>query len=561
MVRTQFSVAWRQPCSSLCLRTFRTVVTLQAAVLHPTVGVAVSLVNDDRALAPWASPSPPKERFIRTTRRIAGIAGQLTLTLVVQGLLVTAAAAQATPARFAITHVTVIDVERGGRLRDRTVLVEGHRITQVAPSASARTPAGITIVDGRGKYLIPGLWDMHVHALQSGRAPWMFPLLIATGVTGVRDTGAPLDSLLVYRPRVAAGDMLGPRIVGAGPILDGPPIQYPGVSRPVASPDQGRRIVDSLVIAGVNFIKTYDGLSRETFFAMAAEAKLRGISIIGHVPWAVSAFEASDAGLRSIEHLVRVPNMCIPDSLATVLDAEDEAMRARRPPIDPDSQQVRWINMDKREAAAFDERLCERAGARFARNGTWQVPTLEFHHRTGRRFQTTDTARTDSRLRYLPVRVVASWMRNRDSTLAHPFRAQEGDARYETYIRVARALVRGGASLLTGTDLGWPFVMPGFGVHGELQAFVRDVQLTPLQALRCATLGPAQFLGATDSLGTVAPGKLADLVLLDADPLANIRNTLRIRAVVANGRYLDRAALDALLSIAERADHDIDKSK
>jgi hypothetical protein len=270
------------------------------------------------------------------------------------------------------------------------------------------------------------------------------------------------------------------------------------------------------------------------------------------VPWALSAFEASDAGLKSIEHLVRVPDACIPDSVARVNEVLDAAARARRPAISVDSQQAQWVSENQREAAAFDERLCEQAGAHFARNGTWQVPTLELHHRLGRRFLASDTARTDARLRYVPSAVLASWMSRRDSTLAHTFRGQESDSRYPTYVRVARALVRGGDGLLAGTDLGWPFVMPGFGLHGELVAFVRDVGLTPLEALRAGTLGPAKFLGATDSLGTVARGKLADLILLDADPLADIGNTLRIRAVFANGRYIGRAALDDLLAAAER---------
>lgn len=452
----------------------------------------------------------------------------------------------------AITHVTVVDVAHGRRLPDRTVVTDGNRIARVGPSASERVPSSARIVDGRGKYLIPGLWDMHVHTLQNGRAVWMFPLFIANGVTGVRDTGAPLDSLLYYRPRVRAGEILGPRIVATGPILDEPPGPSPYVTTPVTSAAQGRRTVDSLANAGVDFIKVYNELTRDEFYAIAAEATRRGLRIVGHVPFALSAFEASDAGLKSIEHLTRVPGVCIPDSLDRELDAEDKAAHARRPAISPDSEQAMWVRMNRREAAAFDERQCEQSGAHFARNGTWQVPTLELYHRGGRRFLASDTTRTDSLLRYVPANVRASWMRIRDSTLAHTWRGQDFDSRYRTYARVIRAVVRGGNGLLAGTDVGNLWIMAGSGLHGELVAFVRDVGLTPLQALRSATLGPAQFLGATDSLGTVATGKIADLVLLDADPLLNIRNTQRIRAVFANGRYLNRAALDSLLEVANR---------
>ena len=479
------------------------------------------------------------------------VAASAAVVLTLCGPGVTSSAAQASPASLVITHVTVIDVEHGLRLRDRTVVVEGRRIARVEPTASARTPAEARVVDGRGKYMIPGLWDMHVHALQLGRASWMFPLFLANGVTGIRDTGSPLDSLLSYRRRVSAGEVLGPRIVGSGPILDvpaGTASSRGGAVTPVISAHEARRTVDSLADAGVDFIKIYEGLSRDAFFAIAGEASARGIPIAGHVPFALTAFEASDAGLKSIEHLGRVPDVCIPDSVERVLDAEDAAARARRPVISPDSQQALWVRMNHREAAAFDERLCVQAGARFARNGTWQVPTLELQHRLGRRFLASDSILTDPRLRHVPAAIRSYWMRGRDSTLAHPFRGLDNDSRYPTYVRVARALVRGGDGLLAGTDTGWPFVLPGFGLHGELVAFVRDVRLTPLAALRSATLGPAQFFGATDSLGAVAEGKLADLVLLDGDPLADIRNAQRIRAVVANGRYLDRRALDSLLA-------------
>lgn len=461
------------------------------------------------------------------------------------------AGAQPTTPHLAITHVTVIDVGHGRRLVDRTVFVEGNRITRMERSMSLRVPSGTRVVDGRGKYLIPGLWDMHVHALQSGRAVWMFPLFLANGVTGIRDTGAPLDSLLHYRPRLRSGDMLGPRLVATGPILDEPPGPNKEVTHPVTSAEEARRAVDALADAGVDFIKVYNELSRDEFFAIVQQAAHRGIPVVGHVPLVLSAFEASDAGLKSIEHLVRVPDVCISDSVSRLLDAEDKAAHARRPAISPDSEQAMWVRMNAREAASFNELLCKHAGAHFARNGTWQVPTLELYHRGGRRFLASDSTRRDPQLRYVPAPVLARWIRFRDSTVAHAWRGTDNDSRYPTYARVTRALVRGGNGLLAGTDVGNWWVMPGFGLHGELRAFVRDVGLTPLQALRSATLGPAEFLGATDSLGTVAAGKIADLVLLDADPLLDIRNTKRIRAVWTNGRYLDRAALDSLISSVE----------
>lgn len=489
------------------------------------------------------------------TRGLAAVSSALACALVAPGFASAGAAAQARPTRLAITHVTVIDVEHGRRLLDRTVLLQGNRIVRVEAPTAAPLARAIRVVEGRGKFLIPGLWDMHVHALRARRSSWMFPLFIANGVTGVRDTGSPLDSLLSYRTRVGAGDLLGPRIVGTGPLLDAPDAQFPYLTDPITSAAEGRRAVDSLADAGVNFIKTYNSLSRDAFFAIAAEARLRGVPIIGHVPYKVTAFEASDAGLKSIEHLTRVVDSCLPDSSNRRLDAEAAAAR-NRPGMTPDSMEAMFSRLNEGEAAAFDERLCEEAGAHFARNGTWQVPTQARDLHWTRAFLTSDSTQSDPHLRYVPATVIAFWVHYRDSVVARPFGGLASDSRYGTKSRVIRALTRAGNGLLAGTDTDGDgsnvFGVAGFTLHDEIEAFVRDVGLTPLQALRSATLGPAQFLGATDSLGTIAAGKVADLVLLDADPLADIRNTRQIRAVVVNGRYLDRAALDSLLAAPER---------
>ena len=468
---------------------------------------------------------------------------------------ISAQAPHVDPRAAAITHVTVIDVATGARLRDRTVVVRGNRIAAMGRSARARVPRDARVVDGRGKYLIPGLWDMHVHALRAGRAPWMFPLFIAAGVTGIRDTGSPLDTLLLYRAKVRSGEMLGPRIVGTGPLLDGPRGQWSTFTIPVESPTTGRRAVDSLADARVDFIKVYSGLSRDAFLAIADEAKRRGVPVIGHVPESITALEASQAGMKSIEHLTQVPLACVPDSVGRAL-AREMTDRAARPGMTQDSIQALQLEVIGRAASAFSEALCEQLGARFARNGTWQVPTHERLQHWSRSFLASDTAGRDTLLRYVPPKVRAIWKHYQDSIIALGPLNDVFPNWYPLASRVIRALHRGGDGILAGTDTDGNdaniYGVPGFSLHRELEALVRDVGLTTLEALRAATLGPAYFLNATDSLGTVAPGKVADLVLLDADPLADVHNTQRIHAVIANGRLLDRAALDALLAETER---------
>lgn len=452
---------------------------------------------------------------------------------------------------IAITGVTVVDVVAGRLIPFQTVVIRNQRLAAVGPSRGGRLPRNTRVVDGIGKYLIPGLWDMHVHALRAGRATWMFPLFIAAGVTGIRDTGSPLDTLLLYRTRVGSREMLGPRIVGTGPLLDGPGGPWSTFAIPVESPARGRRVVDSLADAGVNFIKVYNGLSRDAFFAIADEARRRGVPIVGHVPGSVGAMEASQAGMKSIEHLTQVPLACVPDSIGRALGREISE-HANRPGMTRDSMQALQLELIGRAAAAFSETLCERTGARFARNGTWQVPTHERLKHWSRAFLGNDTAGRDTLLRYVPRQVRSTWRHYQDSILALGPLSDAFPEWYPLASRVIRSLHRGGDGILAGTDTDGNdaniYGVPGIALHRELEALVRDAGLTPLEALRAATLNPARFLNATDSLGTIEQGKLADLVLLDGNPLDDIRYTQKIRAVVANGRYFDRAALNALLA-------------
>ena len=459
-----------------------------------------------------------------------------------------------------IEHVTVVDVERGLLQADRRVVVAGTRIAAVDSGTAAR-PAGARRVDGRGKFLIPGLWDMHVHTFRNRMdAPGQntddsdvfFPAFLANGVTGVRDMSTDLaDHVQIRRWADArvAGALAAPRLVGGSPLLGGvPPIQRNALS--VGTAADARRVVDSLVDGGVGFLKVYSGLSREAYFAIAAQAKRRGVPFAGHVPGSVTHAEASDAGQRSFEHMNDAPRNCSADMWAA--DVRVAAIR-RDTSVSRDSAAALARAATLALLARFDVRDCAPLLARFARNRTWQVPTLTVNRLAYARADSATHA--DPRLRFVSPRLLAEW--EATGSLAgygQPLSAAERAielARYRVRERLLAAMHEAGVPILAGTDVHNPYVYPGFSLHDELALLV-EAGLPPLAALRAATLDPARFLGATDSLGTVAPGKLADLVLLDADPLQDIHNTTRIRAVVLNGRYLDRAALDALLADAER---------
>lgn len=471
-------------------------------------------------------------------------------------------------APLAITNVTVVDVETGDRLPDRTVIVGAARITAVGPSAEVMVPADAAVVDGTGKFLIPGLWDMHAHVLN--RWVWTAPLSVASGVTGVRDMASwgPLADTHRIRGDVAAGRTVGPRVAGfAGPLIDGEPAIFDDYLT-VGTADEARAVVDSLADGGVDLIKVYTRLPRDIFFAVVNAAQRRGLPVGGHVPLALTTAEASDAGMWSVEHAYRHRLACA--------DAEEEIRTALIRQIDAQARQD-WMTYEAIEDSTFrlgietySPERCRALGERLARNGTWFVPTLvemRSRFRPEEHFASSfDSLFTQPHLRAVPRRLVARWRDDMafqaglragmaDSEAAWEEGARNRAREIETRLRMVGDLHRGGAGILAGTDgaVAFPLVISGYSVHEELELLV-EAGLTPLEALRTATLNPARALGMVDDIGTVTAAKLADLVLLDADPLEDIANTTRIRAVVLNGRLLDRAALDDLVDQAEAAD-------
>lgn len=453
---------------------------------------------------------------------------------------------------LAVQHVTVVDVASGRLLRDQTVIVLGQRVAAAGPSSRVRAPAGAVRINGRGKFLIPGLWDMHSHVVDPdapGGPEVSFPLFVANGVTGIRDMAtSSLETLLRWRTRVRTHEVIGPRMVVTGPILDGPPLRWLATSVAVRTPEDARRLVDSLAAEGADFIKVYELLVPQVFSAVLEQAKLRGLPVVGHVPAAVDAVEASDAGVRSFEHLANLELAC---------SAEADTLRAARTALIAKAvdrtELTRQLRRGQRGRAmdTYDAARCGAMLRRFAHNGTWQVPTLINSARRTVRWDR--TARYRAALRFVPPAYRAAW--EPATVEADSFSADDAAywrRQHAWYFRLVKEMRAAHVPLLAGTDLSTPWIIAGFALHEELALLV-EAGLTPLEALRTATLNPAKYFGETARFGSVAPGKLADMVLLDADPIADIRNTSRIRAVIADGRYLDRRALDALLAQAERA--------
>lgn len=440
------------------------------------------------------------------------------------------------------SHVTVIDATGAPPQPDQTVVIAGDRIVRIGPAKNVATPSNAQVVDARGLYLIPGLWDMHVHIWDADLA---FPLFLANGVTGVRNMGGHPAELKRWLQELTEGKRVGPRLVPGGPVVDGPPPIHPDHSVVVESAAQARSAVDELKSQGWDFIKIHDNVPRDSYFAIAAEAKKDHIPFVGHVPLSVTALEASDAGQRSIEHL---------DGLDYVISPlgdrfrHDRLERIGKPPQPGEMMKLplRIADEINQLADTYDENRAANLFAHLARNGTWQVPTLSVTHVFGS-IGNADVYR-DERLQYISRQEREGWEHN---PIVHIEIPEYVDARKRAFhqaMRTTRAAHSTGVPFLAGTDSGGvPYLYYGFSLHDELALLV-DAGFTPMEALQTATLKPAQFLGIADQLGTIAPGKEADLILLEANPLDAIRNTQKIRAVVVRGHYLDRTALDVLLA-------------
>jgi imidazolonepropionase-like amidohydrolase len=446
-------------------------------------------------------------------------------------------------AAVAISNATVVDVETGGLRASQTIVIEGTRIKAVGDAKQLAVPAGAAVIDGTGKFVIPGLWDMHVHATGAGVDRLFLPVLVANGVTGVREMFGTFRWYADARDLAKRRDIVMPRLVGSGHILDGKPQIWPSVE--VADAAQARRAVDSLARGGADFIKVYSRLTPDEFRAAADEAKKHGLSFAGHVPSLVSVDEALSLGMASIEHLQMFTTAC---------SSQEERLRGAL--LDAFGTSKGWDSATVLQRAhlpvliqSFDRARCAALAKRVAASNTWMVPTVGVLHSTA--YLDDSTLRRDPRLQYIPEFFKNGWNPANDFRFRAVTTAGWAARKriFAEQLQILRLLHDAGAKFLAGTDLSNPYLYPGFSLHDELASFTKN-GFSNLEALQTATINPAKFLRATDSLGTVAVGKLADLVVLDANPLADIGNVARIHAVIANGVLIDPSRRQAILKNA-----------
>lgn len=419
------------------------------------------------------------------------------------------------------THVTIIDATGGPAKPEMSLVVVDGRIIALGRTRTVRVPKGAEVIDARGKFLIPGLWDMHIHSGGYEIGKKYLPGLIANGITGVRDMGTPLDEILRLRKEVDGGMIPGPRMAIAGPLVQGPlPFTMP-VFISVTSEAEAKQTVVSLKERGVDFIKVQDALPRDLYLAMAAEAKRQKIPFAGHIPPSTNAPEVSNAGQRSIEHLggrfYGVLLACsereaeLNDKVRAIVN---DVMKALNEQKEPDDSGIFRASLTKPLFESFSDQKAAILISIFLKNQTWQVPTLVAQ----------------------PLRQALSERQD----------LSEEDVRYgkkllQKQMDFVRAMQRAGVKIMAGTDS-----TPQRSRLFEELALLVEAGLTPMEALQSATRNPAAFIGRLDSLGTIKRGKIADLVLLDANPLVDIGNLQKINAVVFGGKLLRKSSLETM---------------
>lgn len=454
----------------------------------------------------------------------------------------------------AFTNVSIIDVTGGPTKHDMTLVINGNQITALGETALTSKPTGALVVDATGKFVIPGLWDMHVHTLSTWTVAdsvvdlpdSFFPLFVANGVTGVRDMNGSMDVLRRVRERMQEGSMRGPRVVSAGLIVDGAVWSFGSIA--VTSHDDGRNAVHQLAEAGAEFIKVGGLTPRDAYFGVVEAAKELNLPFSGHVPFQITATEASAAGQKSIEHLDGILLGCSSNEQNLRRDAE--ALIAAEGAFSH-----LWLARVRAEAGALESPDAERCSALISQlvaNQTWQVPTLVLKRATA--FLDEPEVFQDPRIAFIPNYLLETWGTDNALTGMYTIEDFENDKRvFARHLELVGEMHRSGVQLMPGTDAVDPYIFPGSSIHDELELFVQ-AGLSPMEALQTATWNPARYLEMTDSLGSVSVGKIADLVFLDTDPLENINNIRQIWAVVLDGEVLGRESIENILSASrERA--------
>ena len=439
-----------------------------------------------------------------------------------------------------ITNVNIVDVRTGEIAKNRAVLIRDGRIDAIGKVALIGRSKGMQVVNASGKYLIPGLWDMHVHSAGGSGPAWdenlIYPLYVASGITGIRDMGGDPALLHERKAKIQRGDLVGPEILYVGPFLQTRKGDATAVQ--ASSPEEGRQAVADLKKQGVDFVKVLSDFPPATYFAIADECRKQGMRLVGHVPDGVNAGEAAAAGQNSIEHL---------SGIFMASSSREEELRKQLLDAIANRNGPGYSAANRAAENSFDPKKAAALFAVFREKGTWQVPTLVWW-RAQTQFADLKLGEQPE-LRFVPASARKDWNPEDMLKQISPATLAGFKTMLPRYLETVNVMRHAQVAILAGTDGPDPFVIPGFSLHEELKLLL-EAGMTPLEVLQSATLRSAEILGRADS-GSIERKYVADLVLLEKNPLQDIANTSKIAGVVLRGRYFSRQDLDKMLSQVE----------
>jgi len=459
------------------------------------------------------------------------------------------------PEVVAIRNVTIVDPRSGTVTKNATLVVGADRVEFAGRSPNAKFST-TRAVDGAGLFVLPVLWDMHTHINEDD--PWAFPLLVASGVMGVRDMGATLEDVQRWRAADRAGEIV-PDLRGSGPILTGRVDDSDPRVKQVATPASAVATLRDLFAANVDHVKVHDWLSLDTWRTILKSAQGTRIPVVGHLPIRSDALEAIDSGQRSIEHFGHAWGGFLLD-----VSIDEQALKRElrafveqaRSPLDLSrfTTRERWARI----VESYSEEKARLLAIRLARKATFVCPTLYSFGWLAQAHIGPPFA-NDSRLQFLPPSR-QTMLKKLVTAVDERSEGERGLQRrvYDTQVRLLTTFAKHGVLLLAGTDYAqYPLLFPGLSLYDELRTLV-EAGLTPLSAIRTATANVGRYLG-DDRVGCVAAGCAPNLLLIEGDPLQDIESVSRVRAVIRRGRYIAGQEREALLERArrraERASH------
>jgi hypothetical protein len=441
-----------------------------------------------------------------------------------------------------ISNVNIVNVDNGQIVPNQNILLDGNKIVDIRGIEDKVGYATKSVIEADNKYIIPGLWDMHAHPddpevwrmnPKEEEKDRLLPLFVVNGVTGIRDMGGDIELVKRWRDKYEMGQLMAPKIFAGGPLLDGPNPMWDG-SVGIDGPDKVQAVVDSLIKQGVDFLKVYSLLPRETYLELSNYANEINFPFVGHVPFTVPPSEAALTGMKSQEHLLEILKECS--------DKPTEEFMAELRMLDDRIERSNRLNDFRLNT--FSEVKADSLYNIFKNHDIWHCPTLSMWYKNA--WYESELPKDKELVSLLPPYLRAYWTPEHNDHLQ--YRDNQGFIEtkkrlYKLYLKMVEGMHQKGIKLLAGTDMGAnPLCHPGVGLHNELEAFV-DAGLTPAEALQTATINPAVFFEIENEYGTVSVGKVADLVILNENPLNDINAVRQINYVVREGKILDQSKI------------------